>query len=124
MAMPGQIIKIHTRLHTFLGSPSWLIVIRDVDHNQNIPYLFDIKRGENTWLLFTYGNNYLISISNMKISTYRSRYNTFGKYEISNFCQLQSGGRIVRGESMDITITGDLTSNQDTVKCTILRFAE
>lgn len=127
-AMPdnnfGQTIQIQTRLHSFLGKPSWLIVIRDVDHNQNIPYVFDITRGNNFWLLFTYSRNYLISASNMQMSTYRSRYNTFGKYQIDNFCQIESGGRIAHGESMIITITGDLTPYSDTIQCHVSRFAD
>lgn len=125
-AMPdnhfGQTIQIHTRFHTFLGNPSWLIVIRDIDHNQNIPYVFDITRGDNYWLLFTYGRNYLITASRLQISNYQSRYNSYSKHEINNFCQLESGGRIIRGESMHITISGDLTPYSDTVQCSVSQF--
>jgi len=46
----GQIIQIHTRFHSFVGKPSWLLIIRDLDHNENIPYFYEIKRGDNFWL--------------------------------------------------------------------------
>src|SRR3990167_1995148 len=76
----GQFIQINTRFSSFVGKPIWLIVIRDVDHNQNIPYLFDIKRGENTWVIFTYSRNYLIVASRLQIETYQSRYNQYKNY--------------------------------------------
>lgn len=118
----GQTIQIYTRFRSFVGKPSWQITIRDIDHNQNIPYVFDIERGNNFWLLFTYGRNYLITVSDMQISTYRSRYNDYTLDRIKNFCYLESDGRINRGESLYITITGDLTTNRDSIQCHVSRF--
>lgn len=43
----GQTIQIYTRFRSFVGKPSLLIVIRDLDNGQNIPYIFDITRGDN-----------------------------------------------------------------------------
>lgn len=120
----GQTIQISTRLRSYIGQPSWLLVIRDIDNNQTMPYLFDIKRGNQFWLVFTYGRNYLITASTMQINTYRSRRNDFNTYKINNFCHLESNGRIVRGESLYITITGDLTSDGSGISCQISRFVD
>lgn len=120
----GQIIQINTRFHSFVGKPSWLIIIRDLDNQQNVPYLFDITRGENFWLIFTHSKNYLITTSRMQISTYQSRCNDFGSYELNDFCHLESHGRIIRGESLYITIDGALSSKTDSVSCHISRFAD
>src|SRR5258707_511785 len=84
----GQMIEINTNFHSFIGKPSWLIMIRDVDHNENFPYLFDIKRGENYWVAPTHSRNYLITASTLKINTYQSRTNIFKQYQIRNFCNL------------------------------------
>ena len=35
----GQTIEINTRFHSFIGKPIWSLVIRDLDHNQDIPYI-------------------------------------------------------------------------------------
>lgn len=115
----GQTIQINTLFHSFLGNPSWLIVIRDVNHGQNIPYLFDIRKGENTWLLFTQSKNYLIIASTLQINTYGTRHNRFKKYTLHNFCQLESHGKIMRGKSLYLTITGDLTPDADSVNCRV-----
>lgn len=113
----GQTIQINTRLRSFLGKPSWLLIIRDVDHGENIPYLFDFSRGNNFWIAFTRSRNYLITVSNLQFSTYKSRLNEYKTYRINNFCQLESFGRIVRGQSMVINITGDLTPDSCTFSC-------
>jgi hypothetical protein len=120
----GQTIQIITRFNGWVGKPSWLLVIRDLDHNQNVPYLFDINKGENYWVALTYGRNYLISASNLQIETYYPRKNIFKNYRIHNFCHLESNGRIIHGESMYITISGELTPNSDTYSCNIIQFPE
>lgn len=112
----GQTIQIYTRLHSFVGKPSWLLIIRDLDHNQNIPYLYEFKRGDHFWLAFTFGRNYLIQVSNLKFNPYR--------YKINNFCQLESAGRVIRGESLSIMITGDLSPNTDTFNCHVLKYTD
>jgi hypothetical protein len=120
----GQTIQIYTRFRSFVGKPSWLLIIRDLDNDQNVPHLFDISRGDNFWLVFTYGRNYLITVSNLKINTYKSKYNDFGKYTINDFCHLESHGRIVRGESMYITIDGDLTPDPSSITCHVSKFPD
>lgn len=115
----GQVIQINTRFHYFIGNPSWALIIRDLDHNQNMPYLFDITRGENHWVVFTYGNHYLIEVSKLQIETYQPGFNTYKQHKINDFCHLESRGRIIRGESMYITIEGDLTPNTNTFSCQV-----
>jgi hypothetical protein len=108
----GQTIQIYTRLQSFVGKPSWLIIIRDVDNGQNIPYLFDIKRGNNFWVALTFSRNYMITVSDLQFSPYRTysnRTNPYTSAKISNFCHLESNGRVIRGESLYITLEGDLT---------------
>jgi hypothetical protein len=118
----GQTIQIRTRLNSFVGKPTWLLTIRDVDHNQSIPYVFNIERGENYWVVTTGSRNYLIEISNLQMSSYQSRYNTFKYYRVSNFCQLESQGRIIRGKSMFITIQGDLAPNSEAYTCNVTSY--
>jgi len=120
----GQTIQITTRFQSFVGNPSWLLIIRDIDHGQNIPYLFDINSGENFWVAFSYSRNYLILASTLQISTYQSRYNSYKNYKIHNFCHLESNGRIMRGESMFVTIQGDLSPNSDSYSCQISTYAD
>ncbi|MBX3708406.1 MAG: hypothetical protein KIT56_07130 [Gammaproteobacteria bacterium] len=113
----GQVIQINTRFRSFVGKPTWTLIIRDIDHGQNIPYLFDIRRGGNHWVAFTYGRNYLITASRLQIETYQSRYNKYKNYRIKNFCNLESNGRIIRGRSMYITIEGHLSPYSNTYVC-------
>src|SRR5579883_513339 len=54
----GETIQIYTRFRSFLGKPSLLLIIRDVDSDQSIPYLFDVTRGDDFWFALTYGRNY------------------------------------------------------------------
>lgn len=119
----GQFIQINTRLRSYVGKPTWLLIIRDVDGNQNIPYLFDIRRGDNFWVALTYGKHYLITVSRLQIETYQSRCNHYKKYRINDFCHLESNGRIIRGESMSITLEGDLTPNSASSRCIVIKYA-
>jgi hypothetical protein len=120
----GQVIQIHTRLHSFIGKPTWLLVIRDLDHGENIPYVFEITRGQNFWIAMTYSRHYLISISNLQIETYREADNGFRNYKINDFCHLESRGRIIRNQSLYITIDGDLSADSSTYHCHVSRYAD
>lgn len=120
----GQVLQINTRFQSFLGRPEWTIEIRDVDHGQTMPYIFDITRGQNYWLLFTYSKHYLITASTMQFSSYRSRYNVYNTHQIKDFCGLESKGRISRGESMYIWIEGDLSPYSNNYRCHITRFKD
>lgn len=118
----GQVIQINTRFHSFIGKPRWTLIIRDLDHNENIPYLYDITRGTNHWIALTYGRNYLITASNIIFETYRSKYNTYRQFKTNNFCHLESKGRISRGESMFIQIEGDLSPDTSTYRCHVTKY--
>lgn len=118
----GQVIQIRTRFHAFVGKPSWLLIIRDVDHGQTIPYLYDIITGENFWLALTFSRNYLITVSKLQFSPYR--HNPYATKITNNFCNLESNGRIIRGKSMIITITGELSPNPNTYTCHIMTYPD
>ena len=115
----GQVIQIHTYLHSFVGKPIWTLIIRDVDSGIVYPYIYDFTRTENNWLAFTYGKNYLITVSRLQIESYQMTYNRYKNYRINNFCGLESNGRIMRGMSMTITISGDLSPYSDTYTCQV-----
>lgn len=116
----GQVIQINTRFHSFVGKPSWLLIIRDLEHDLNIPYLFDIRTGTNAWTAFTNSHDYLITVSNLQFSPYTD--NPYTVRHISNFCHLESFGHIIHGQSMFITITGNLTPYRETYRCHIMRY--
>lgn len=120
----GQTIQIYTRFHAFVGKPTWLLIVRDVDNNQNIPYLFDITRGYNFWVVFVPSRNYLITVSRLQISSYQSRTNTFKNIRVNNFCNLESNGRIFKGESLYVTINGELRPNRDAYDCNISSYTD
>lgn len=120
----GQTIQITTQLHSFVGKPTWLLEVRDIDNNQTIPYLFDITRGGNFWIALTYGRNYLITASRLKFNTYRSRYNIYRVFEVNDFCHLESNGRINKGESIFVTLQGDLSPNSNSYTCHTMKYGD
>jgi len=120
----GQNIQIRTRLHAFFGKPSWLIILRDVKTGQTYPYLYDIQRGDNSWVAFSYSRNYLITVSRMQFSTYDISCNRFKQYHINDFCQLESNGRIIRGKSVRVLVEGELSPFTDTFNCYVNEFGD
>lgn len=118
----GQVIKIQTHLRSFIGRPSWLVTVRDIDHNQNMPYVFEITRGDQFWLIPTLSRNYLITISNMQFSPYRR--NPYGSKTTNNFCNLESRGRIIRNQSISVYLEGDLSPYTATYSCTVSKYAD
>jgi hypothetical protein len=113
----GQTIQIYTQLKSYYGKPTWLLIIRDIDNNQNLPYVYDFEQGDNFWLAFTFGRNYLITAS-------RLTFNPHVGKRINNFCGLESNGRILRGESLYVTLQGNLTPNTNTFTCSVLRYTD
>lgn len=118
----GQTIQIYTQLRSFVGRPSWLLIIRDIDHNQNIPYLYDFTQGDNFWLALTYGHNYLIEASTLQFAPYHR--NPFTTRVIHDFCHLESHGRIQRGESMYIMLKGNLAPGCHTYSCSVSKYLD
>lgn len=119
----GQTIQINTRFNKIIGRPSWLIIIRDVDHDQNVPYLFDLTQNENFFVMFTQGRHYSILTSRLQFDPYH-RYPYFTSRRISNFCHLESNGHIYKNVSMTVNVTGDLTSNPDRYTCHVSRYTD
>lgn len=118
----GQTIQIRTRLHSFVGRPSWLLILRDVDHGQTIPYVYDFERGNNFWIALSYSRNYLITASVLQFSPYR--YHPYGTKTIRNFCQLESHGRIIRAQSLSVSIQGDLSPDTHTFTCQVMKYSD
>jgi hypothetical protein len=111
----GHTIQLQTNLRSFVGKPSWLIIIRDIDHNQVIPYLYDFENESNAWIAFTYSKNYLITVSELSFSP--------SGRKIKNFCQLESMGAVQHG-SIQVYLTGKLTPREYTSSCQILKFSD
>ena len=108
---PGQVLQINTDFSSIQGKPSWILIIRDLQNGQVIPYIFDLSSNQNYWLAFTYGRSYRITSSQMK----------FGENKvINNFCGLESG--ILSGVSMTIYLHGKLTPNSKTSECHVSRY--
>jgi hypothetical protein len=104
----GQTISIYTQFRHFVGKPTWLLIIRDVESGLVSPYIFDIRNNENYWIAFTYGHTYRVTVSNLSFGTYA---------KIPNFCGLENG--ILSGKSQHITLKGVLTPDPKTIKCFI-----
>lgn len=115
----GQTVLITTHLDHFVGLPTLLLIIRDIDDGINIPYLFDIRQGDNAWVAITYGHDYLITASKLTIVKYEPRYNAYRNFVTNDFCHLQSSGRIHRGTSMSVEVTGDLSPNRNLYNCNV-----
>lgn len=118
----GNTVTINTVLDSYVGKPSLLIILRDIDNGMNLPYLFDIRGRNNNWVAFTYGRNYTIVAAQLQIVKFKPKFNTSRKFVTNNFCNLQSNGRILRGESIILTVTGRLTPNAYTYNCNISTF--
>jgi hypothetical protein len=107
----GQTIQVNTHFRSVVNAPEWLLIVRDVRSGQVLPYLFDIRDNDNFWVAFTLGHSYRVTASKLK----------FGPYAvIHNFCGLEDG--IISGESMYVTLRGDLTPNPGSVKCHIIKY--
>lgn len=120
----GQTIQIQTRFRHLIGRGTFTIVIRDLDHNQTIPYMFDVIQPNNLWLIFTHSRHYLITASRLQMDKYTPCCNQFKNNRTTNFCHLESNGRIMRGRSMRVIITGDLSPHPYTYSCQVTTFPD
>jgi hypothetical protein len=112
----GQSIQITANLHSFVGKPTWLLMIHDLDHDINIPYLYDFTQNVNSWMAFTNGSNYVITSSEMTFPP--------SERKIRNFCNLESRGSTHHKVSMQVTITGVLSPRTDKFTCKVLKYAD
>lgn len=108
----GQTLQINTNFSSIKGNPTWLLIVRDSQTGTVIPYLFDIRNNQNYWVAFTYGRSYQVTASRMQFNA---------KKTINNFCNLENG--VLSGKSMFITLSGKLTTNRDTSKCSVLKYS-
>jgi len=108
----GQVLQINTKLKNIMGSPTWLLEIKDEDTGTIIPYIYDFEYENNSWLAFSQGHSYRIIASTLK----------FGPHAfLHNFCHLENG--VIKGKEMSIYITGDLTPLAKTSRCHVAQYA-
>lgn len=109
----GQVIQINTHFKSIIGKPTWLLIVRDVESGQILPYMYEVKNNDNYWIAFTVGRSYRIVASNL----------TFGPYaKIHNFCNMENG--ILDGKSMWVTLTGDLSPNPKSFRCHVTKYPD
>ncbi len=109
----GQVLQINTHFRIVYGKPTWLLIVRDVETGLVSPYLFDIRKEDNYWVAFTYGHTYQVTASSL----------TFGpRANIKNFCHLENG--ILAGQSMTITLTGELAPVTSSYHCHISKYKD
>jgi len=108
----NQTIQINTHFDKINGKPTWLLIIRDMQSGQVLPYVFDIRNNDNFWVAFSSERSYKITVSNLKFNDCIA---------INNFCHLQDG--VISGKSMFITLSGKLTRNRNSVTCHIMKYA-
>jgi len=107
----GQAMQISTHFHSVEGSPSWLLILRDVSTGEVFPYVFDVKNNDNYWVAFTKGHSYRVTVSSL----------TFGPYaKIKNLCNLEDG--VLNGQSLNVTMTGVLSPDPHQFRCRIMRY--
>ncbi len=108
-----QTLQIYTHFQTFIGKPTWLLIVRDVESGLVSPYIFDIRNNDNFWVAFTFGHHYKVTTSKL----------TFDRYAvINNFCGLENG--ILSGVSMFMKLTGSLTPDPKTMKCHVTKYQD
>lgn len=110
----GNTVQITTNLRSFSEKPSWLLIIRDIDHNQVLPYLYDFTEEDNFWIALTYSRNFVVTVSELSFSP--------SGRKIHNFCNLESMGAIQHG-SISVNITGKLTPRAYTSNCQVLKYS-
>ncbi len=109
----GQALQINTHFRTLYGTPTWLLIVRDVDTGLVSPYQFDIRKEDNYWVAFTYGHSYKVTASSL----------TFGNFaKINNFCNLENG--IISGQSMVIRLTGVLAPVTPSYRCNVSKYKD
>ncbi|OGT61535.1 MAG: hypothetical protein A3E85_05505 [Gammaproteobacteria bacterium RIFCSPHIGHO2_12_FULL_45_12] len=110
----GQTIQIYTHFSAYQGHPVWLLIIRDLDRGQVLPYLYEVTQKDDFWLAFTYSRNYIITVSDLTFNP--------GKGKIHNFCRLEN--RNLHGESLYITLSGHLTVDTRDFTCQVSRYQD
>ena len=109
----GQTIQIHTNFDGIVGYPSWLIIVRDENGQQVVPYQFQMRNNQNFYIVLTWAHTYRITASNL----------SFGHYaNVDNYCHLQDG--ILSGKSMLIELGGVLSPDRSTSRCRVQQYQD
>ncbi len=107
----GETLQITTHFDSIMGSPTWLLILRDVNSGAVFPYIFDIKNNNNYWVAFTTGHSYRVMASTL----------TFGPYaKIKNLCNIENG--ILKGKSLGISLSGTLSPDPHQFRCRVMPF--
>jgi hypothetical protein len=110
-ALTGQTIQITTRYKSIMGKPTWVLILRDEETGEVLPYMYDVRKEENFWIALSNTHSYRVTSSTM----------TFGPFAIiNNYCHLVDG--VILGKSMIITLGGTLTPNRNTSRCRIMKY--
>lgn len=109
----GQTIQINTNFRDIIGTPSWLLILRDEDSGQVLPYVFDIKNNENFWVAFSAARVYRVTVSSLKFSP---------EVMINDFCHLEGG--IITGRSKLVRLRGLLSPDRNSSTCNILTYKD
>jgi hypothetical protein len=108
----GQSFQINTYLKSYVGQPTWVIIVRDEDNGQVLPYQFYFSELNNFWIGFTFAHSYRVIVSDLQFGPPNAI--------IHNFCHLQDG--ILDRQSISVTLQGDLTPNRHTSQCHVMRY--
>jgi hypothetical protein len=109
----GQTLQISTHLSALVGKPTWLIMLRNVDTGEVLPYLYDVREYDNFWIALSFGRSYRIEASNMQWGS---------NIVIRNFCHLEGG--VFTNKSFIITLSGKLSPNQNLSHCDVIKYKE
>lgn len=119
----GQMIQITTSFPHAYHNARWILVIRDVDHHQRIPYSFDMQKGQHQWMVFTYSKHYRI-LSSTFYADANNKLDQPKPVRIKNFCQLKGHNSILSSRSMHIYINGDVLSDPEAAFCQISTYSD
>jgi hypothetical protein len=109
----GQTLQINTNFDSLKGNPTWLLVIRNTQTGEILPYMYEIKNSDNFWIALSYGRNYRIVSSRLQFESSKS---------ISNFCNLEDG--VISGKSYVIRLSGNLRPGGNDYECHTIKFKD
>jgi len=117
-------IQISADIHSVTSKSILTLIIRDIDRNINIPYVFDFTIGHQYWVVPIPSGNYFVKAAQLQIAKYQPSCNSYKNIRLDNFCNIESHGRILKGKSMQVFIEGDLTPNTSRLKCHANTFSD
>lgn len=117
-------LQVKTNVYSIVGKSILTIIIRDIDRNENIPYVFEFTPGNQYWVLPIPSHNYFVLSARLQITKYDPRCNAYKNYRINNFCHIESRGRILRGKSVDLFVQGDLSPNTNKYSCQVKTYPD